>query len=245
MEQMRIQKYISECGLMSRRAAEEELRLGNVTVNGKTAQLGDKVTPGKDEVRVRNRKAVMPRGEHVYVMLNKPEGYVTTLNDEKGRKCVTDLLKGLERRVYPVGRLDMASEGLLLLTDDGELTKRLTHPSHTIPKIYNVKVRGEITDEQYVKLLSPMEIDGYTIKPVYTEVLSRKEGRTLLQMTLYEGRNRQIRKMCEQVGLEVRHLKRIAVGELTLGRLRKGEWRYLTKEQINYLKRATGMDRKE
>ena len=232
----RLQKYMADCGLMSRRAAEEEIRKGLVTVNGVPAELGTKVTPGVDQVLYKNRKVVMPRGEHVYIMLNKPAGYVTTANDEKGRPCVTDLVKAVGRRVYPIGRLDMASEGLLLLTDDGALTEKLTHPRHSIPKIYNVKVEGEITEEQYKTLLSPMEIDGYPIRPVYTEVLKRKDGKTLLQMTLYEGRNRQIRKMCEQVGLQIRFLKRIAIGNLTLGRLRVGEWRYLTKEQVSYLK---------
>ena len=232
----RLQKYMADCGLMSRRAAEEEIRKGLVTVNGVPAELGTKVTPGVDQVLYKNRKVVMPRGEHVYIMLNKPAGYVTTANDEKGRPCVTDLVKAVGRRVYPIGRLDMASEGLLLLTDDGALTETLTHPRHSIPKIYNVKVEGEITEEQYKTLLSPMEIDGYPIRPVYTEVLKRKDGKTLLQMTLYEGRNRQIRKMCEQVGMQIRFLKRIAIGNLTLGRLRVGEWRYLTKEQVSYLK---------
>lgn len=232
----RLQKYMADCGLMSRRAAEEEIRKGLVSVNGVPAELGTKVTPGVDQVLYKNRKVVMPRGEHVYIMLNKPAGYVTTANDEKGRPCVTDLVKAVGRRVYPIGRLDMASEGLLLLTDDGALTEKLTHPRHSIPKIYNVKVEGEITEEQYKALLSPMEIDGYPIRPVYTEVLKRKDGKTLLQMTLYEGRNRQIRKMCEQVGLQIRFLKRIAIGNLTLGRLRVGEWRYLTKEQVSYLK---------
>ena len=231
-----MQKYMADCGLMSRRAAEEEIRKGLVTVNGVPAELGTKVTPGVDQVLYKNRKVVMPRGEHVYIMLNKPAGYVTTANDEKGRPCVTDLVKAVGRRVYPIGRLDMASEGLLLRTDDGALTETLTHPRHSIPKIYNVKVEGEITEEQYKTLLSPMEIDGYPIRPVYTEVLKRKDGKTLLQMTLYEGRNRQIRKMCEQVGLQIRFLKRIAIGNLTLGRLRVGEWRYLTKEQVSYLK---------
>ena len=232
----RLQKYMADCGLMSRRAAEEEIRKGLVTVNGVPAELGTKVTPGVDQVLYKNRKVVVPRGEHVYIMLNKPAGYVTTANDEKGRPCVTDLVKAVGRRVYPIGRLDMASEGLLLLTDDVALTEKLTHPRHSIPKIYNVKVEGEITEEQYKALLSPMEIDGYPIRPVYTEVLKRKDGKTLLQMTLYEGRNRQIRKMCEQVGLQIRFLKRIAIGNLTLGRLRVGEWRYLTKEQVSYLK---------
>lgn len=236
MEEMRIQKYLSECGVLSRRAAEEAIEKGEITVNGEPARLGMKVRAGRDDVRYKGKKIAKKRGEHLYIMLNKPAGYVTTLSDEKGRPCVVDLIRGLDRRVYPIGRLDMASEGLLLLTDDGELTERLTHPSHQIPKIYNVKLNGEITEEQYKALLSPMEIDGYRIKPVYSEVLSRKEGKTLLQMTLYEGRNRQIRKMCQQVGLEVRYLKRIAIGKLTLGRLRRGEWRYLTDEQVSYLK---------
>jgi 23S rRNA pseudouridine2605 synthase len=239
MTQLRIQKYIADCGLMSRRAAEEAIRQGQITVNGEPAEIGSKVTPGKDDVRYKGKKVMMQRGDHLYIMLNKPAGYVTTTSDEKGRPCVTDLIKGVDRRVYPIGRLDMASEGLLLLTDDGELTKKLTHPSHDIPKIYNVKVDSEITEDQYKLLLSPMEIDGYQIRPEYTEVLSRGEGRTLLQMTLYEGRNRQIRKMCEQAGLRVRHLKRIAIGKLTLGRLRRGEWRYLTSEQVSYLKGVT------
>ncbi len=240
MEPIRLQKYLSECGLLSRRAAEEAILKGAVIVNGECAQIGMKVRPGKDEVRYKGKKIILRTGRHIYIMLNKPIGYVTTLADEKDRPCVTDLLKGVERRVYPIGRLDMASEGLLLLTDDGDLTYKLTHPSHEIPKIYNVKVKGEITEEQYRILTSPLNIDGYTIKPVYTEVLSRKDGRTLLQMTLYEGRNRQIRKMCEQAGLEVRYLKRIAIGELALGHLKSGEWRYLTQEQVAYLKGATG-----
>ena len=239
MEKIRLQKYISDCGLMSRRACEEAIRRGEITVNGTPAEIGCKVAPGKDDVRYKNRKVLMHRGGHTYIMLNKPAGYVTTTSDEKGRPCVTDLISGVGRRVYPVGRLDMASEGLLLLTDDGELTEQLTHPSHRIPKIYNVKLEGEITEEQYKELLSPMEIDGYTIEPVYSEVLSRKNGRTLLRMTLYEGRNRQIRKMCEKVGLEVRYLKRVAVGQLTLGHLKRGEWKYLTSEQISYLKEAS------
>ena len=232
----RLQKYMADCGLMSRRAAEEEIRKGLVTVNGVPAELGTKVTPGVDQVLYKNRKVVMPRGEHVYIMLNKPAGYVTTANDEKGRPCVTDLEKAVGRRVYPIGRLDMASEGLLLLTDDGALTEKLTHPRHSIPKIYNVKVEGEITEEQYKALLSPMEIDGYPIRPVYTEVLKRKDGNTQLEMTLYDGNSRLSRNLCEQVGLQIRFLKRIAIGNLTLGRLRGGEWRYLTKEQVSYLK---------
>ena len=239
IEKIRLQKYISDCGVLSRRASEEAIRRGEITVNGEPAEIGSKITPGRDEVRYKGRKVLMHRRGHTYIMLNKPAGYVTTTSDEKGRPCVTDLVKGAGRRVYPVGRLDMASEGLLLLTDDGELTEKLTHPSHRIPKIYNVKLEGEITEEQYKELLSPMEIDGYKIEPVYSEVLSRKDGRTLLQMTLYEGRNRQIRKMCEKVGLEVRYLKRIAIGQLTLGHLKKGEWKYLTSEQVAYLKEAS------
>jgi 23S rRNA pseudouridine2605 synthase len=235
---VRLDKLLSSTGLFSRKEAVALIRAGRVTVSGLPERKADRqVREGEDAITLDGAPVIYTKYD--YIFLNKPAGYVTTTSDEKGRPCVTDLIKGVDRRVYPIGRLDMASEGLLLLTDDGELTKKLTHPSHDIPKIYNVKVDSEITEDQYKLLLSPMEIDGYQIRPVYTEVLSRGEGRTLLQMTLYEGRNRQIRKMCEQAGLRVRHLKRIAIGKLTLGRLRRGEWRYLTSEQVSYLKGVT------
>lgn len=237
MEKVRLQKYISDCGLMSRRAAEEEIKSGNFTINGVVAGLGDKVAPTRDEVMYKGKRIYKKHSDnYVYIMLNKPVGYVTTLSDEKGRQCITDLMDGLKTRVYPIGRLDMYSEGLLLLTNDGAMTEKLTHPRHKIPKVYRVRIDSMITEEQYKKLLSPMEIEGYTIEPVYTEVLKREENRTILQMTLYEGRNRQIRRMCEQVGLRVIGLKRISIGDIHLGTMKPGEWKYLNHDQIQYLK---------
>jgi 23S rRNA pseudouridine2605 synthase len=222
---------------MSRRAAEEEIQNGNFTINGIVATLGDKVAPTKDEVMYKGRRIYKKHSDnYVYIMLNKPVGYVTTLSDEKGRPCITDLMEGLSTRVYPIGRLDMYSEGLLLLTNDGAMTEKLTHPRHNIPKVYRVRVDSMITEEQYKKLLSPMVLDGYEIEPVYCEVLKREENRTILQMTLYEGRNRQIRRMCEQVGLHILGLKRISIGDIRLGTLRPGQWKYLNHDQIQYLK---------
>jgi len=240
-EPIRLQKYISDCGVMSRRAVEAEIKAGNVTVNGEKAELGQKVVPGEDVVKIKGELIKPRRERYAYILLNKPVGYVTTMSDEKDRKCVAELVSDLGRRVYPVGRLDYESEGLLLMTDDGELTNRMTHPSHGVPKIYHAKIEGEITPEELKKLSSPMEIEGYMIKPVEVEVVTRSEGRTVLRMTLYEGRNRQIRRMCEAVGLNLLNLKRVAIGELTLGNLRPGKWRRLTASQIEYLKRECKM----
>ncbi len=229
---LRLQKYFSDCGLMSRRAAEAEILAGRVTVNGVPATLGDKIDPATDIVEYRGSR-VLPRADkpHRYLMLNKPRGYVTTLQDERGRRTVADLVRSEGTRLYPVGRLDMDSEGLLLLTDDGELTNRLTHPRHEIPKIYQVSVSTEPTKEQIIQLSQSMVLDGYRILPVEVKRLSPN----MLEMRLYEGRNRQIRKMCEQVGLRVIQLRRIAIGELTLGELPIGKWRELTTDEVAYL----------
>ena len=172
-------------------------------------------------------------------MLNKPRGYLSSTTDDRGRKCVTDLLDGVEKRVYPVGRLDMISEGMILLTDDGELKNRLTHPSHTIPKIYRVKVGGSVSQEQYDILTSPLEIDGYKIKPVDVVITGEDENGTVLKMTLFEGRNRQIRKMCEQADLTVKRLSRVSIGNLKLDGLPVGKWRYLEQSEVDYLYKAT------
>jgi len=234
--EVRIQKYLSDCGVMSRRTAEKEILLGKVLVNGKPAEIGQKIDPDRDTVEYKGKTIKKETQRYTYIMLNKPIGYVTTMSDEKGRKCVADLVKDVGVRVYPVGRLDLNSEGLLLMTNDGELTELLTHPKHRIKKVYHVKIDSEITPEQLKELSSSMEIDGYTIQPVKTTVLKMEEGKTVLQMELYEGRNRQIRKMCEKVGLEIINLKRVAIGEIKLGNLGKGRWRYLTKSQVEYLK---------
>ncbi len=237
MEKIRLQKYFTDCGVLSRRAAEEEIKAGKVKVNGLVAQLGDKIDPDQDTVEYRGKK-IMPKKENdfVYILLNKPCGVVTSAKDEKGRTCVTDLVK-CGRRVYPVGRLDLNSQGLILMTDDGELTNKLTHPRHEIPKIYEVDVVGKVTTEQLHTLNSSMTVDGYILLPVKTEFVSKNDKFTTLRMTLYEGRNRQIRKMCEQVGLKVAKLTRIAIGSITLGALAAGKWRYLTSSELQTLKK--------
>ena len=237
MEKIRLQKYFTDCGILSRRAAEEEIKAGRVKVNGIIASLGDKIDPETDAVEYRGRR-IMPNkdSEFVYILLNKPCGVVTSARDEKGRTCVTDLVK-CGKRVYPVGRLDLNSQGLILMTNDGDLTNKLTHPRHEIPKIYEVDVVGKVTTEQMTVLNSSMTVDGYVLLPVKTEFLAKNEKFTTLRMTLFEGRNRQIRKMCEQVGLKVAKLTRVAIGSITLGDLQIGKWRYLSRDEIKMLKK--------
>ena len=239
MELVRLQKFIADAGLMSRRAAEEEIKKGNVSVNGHIADVGTKINPRQDLVTVNGKKVLFKKREYTYIMLNKPRGYLSSTTDDRGRKCVTDLLDGIDARVYPVGRLDLISEGMLLLTDDGELKNRLTHPSHSLPKLYRVKVGGEVSEEQYKTLTSALEIDGYVIKPVEVVIGERDESGTVLKMTLFEGRNRQIRKMCEIAGLTVKRLSRVSIGNLKLNNLPVGKWRHLDAGEVEYLYKAT------
>ena len=231
----RIQKILAQAGLCSRRAAEDLLRDGRVTVNGRPAGLGDSADPTRDKLAV-DRRPVRAAEEKVYLMLNKPRGFVSTMKDERGRRTVAQLTQGAGARVYPVGRLDYDSEGLLIMTNDGDLTLRLTHPSHEAGKTYRVSVRGDLA--RLPALSEPMVIDGYTIRPAEVHVLSRTEdGAAKLEITIHEGRNRQIRKMCAQCGLEVRRLKRVAVGKIGLDpALAPGKWRRLTPDEIAYLK---------
>ena len=238
MDSIKLQKYFSDCGIMSRGAAELEISEGRVKVNGDVAYLGMRIDPDRDLVEYKGKTIKSGSGEKLYIMLNKPRGYVTTMSDEKRRPTAVSLIKGINERVYSVGRLDMDSDGLLLFTNDGELTNTLTHPKHNIPKIYHVTVKGFVTEEQIRKLSSAMTIDGYAIMPVKTSLLhiNEKEKSSTLEMTLFEGRNRQIRKMCECVGLEITRLCRTAIGVLTLGDLPQGKWRHLTDTEINYLK---------
>ena len=236
MESVKLQKYFSDCGVMSRRAAEEEIKMGRVKVNGEIAELGLRIDPERDRVEYKGRLLKPCATDKICILLNKPRGFVTTLSDEKGRRTVAELVSSVGRRVYPIGRLDMDSDGLLLLTDDGELANRLTHPRHEIPKIYHVTVSGEVSAEQLSALRAPMELDGYEILPVRTEVVASDCRSTVLEMTLYEGRNRQIRKMCEAVGLRISRLCRVAIGELELGALEVGRWRELTPDELSYLK---------
>ena len=224
---------------MSRRAAEAEIEKGNVSVNGHVAAIGAKIDPKNDVVAIKGKRIEYKKREYTYIMMNKPRGYLCSTTDDRGRKCVTDLLEGVSTRVYPVGRLDLISEGMLLLTDDGELKNRLTHPSHSLPKIYRVKVGGEVSARQHEILTSELEIDGYKIKPVNVVIGESDESGTVLKMTLTEGRNRQIRKMCEIAGLTVKRLSRISIGTLKLNNLPVGKWRYLEDAEVDYLYKAT------
>ena len=239
MEKIRLQKYMADVGIMSRRAAEEEIKNGNVSLNGHVAELGMKIDPRNDVISYRGKRIKYEKKKYTYIMLNKPRGYLSSTNDDRGRKCVTDLLDGVDARVYPVGRLDLISEGMILLTDDGELKNRLTHPSHTIPKIYRVKVGGSVSQSQYDILTSALVIDGYKIKPVEVNITSEDEGGTVLKFTLFEGRNRQIRKMCEAADLTVKRLSRVSIGNLKLDGLPVGKWRYLEQSEVDYLYKAT------
>ncbi|MDY4487746.1 MAG: pseudouridine synthase [Candidatus Limivicinus sp.] len=232
----RLQKIISASGLMSRRAAEELIAAGKVSVNGVTAALGDKVEAGVDKILV-DGKALPSAGEKLYIMLNKPRGYVTTLSDEKGRKNVTELIKGLGTRLYPVGRLDMYSEGLLLMTNDGDFANLLMHPSHEIDKCYHTWVKGEDMGWAVELLRCPMEIDGYVTSPAEVNILELKGEEALLAITIHEGRNRQVRKMCEAAGLKVTRLMRVSEGGVELGTLKSGKWRRLTEEELDMLRK--------
>ncbi len=239
MEKIRLQKFIADAGVMSRRAAEAEIERGSISVNGHVAAIGTKIDPRADIVTYKGDRISCERREKVYIMMNKPRGYLCSTSDTHGRKCVTDLTEGVRARVYPVGRLDLISEGLLLLTDDGELKNRLTHPKFSLPKVYRVKVSGAVSDEQLTILTSPMEIDGYEIKPVEVIRGEKNESGTVLKFTLHEGRNRQIRKMCEIAGLTVKRLSRVSIGSLKLGGLPVGKWRYLEPGEVEYLYKAT------
>lgn len=237
MEKIRISKYLSEQGIMSRRTADEEISAGRVSVNGKTAELGQKIDPGSDVVTYKG-KPVGGEVRKVCIMLNKPRGYITTMEDDRGRKCVADLVSDVGVRVYPIGRLDRDSEGLLLLTNDGELANMLTHPKYHKPKVYTVKVRGEVDEKTIERLGRPFNIDGYITKPADVKKLGEADGITSLSIRLFEGRNRQIRKMCDKCSLEVAELRRISIGEIRLGELPSGKWRQLDPAQIKKLKGA-------
>ncbi len=235
-ELVRLQKMLADCGVASRRKSEELIIAGNVKVNGKTAQIGDKVDPYKDKVYVKGKRVTAAaKPKHRYIMLHKPRGYITTMSDEKGRKCVAELVSDIEERIYPVGRLDRDSEGMLLMTNDGEFANVVTHPKKHIYKVYRVTVRPSITEEQIVQFETGMIIDGYKTAPAEVRVISKQEGRVVLEIVLREGRNRQIRKMCEQLGLEVARLKRTAIGQVKMGMLKQGAWRDLTPEEIKKL----------
>ncbi len=242
-ETTRIQKALSEGGILSRRKAEELIAQGRVTVNGRPARPGHPVNIRRDVIAIDGQRVVFPRKkELVYIALNKPRGYVTTTSDELGRRCVTQLLQGLSTRVYPVGRLDRNSEGLLLLTNDGQFANFIMHPSHHVRKTYRVTVHQDVTDEMAVHLSTGVNIgtDGQVemTAPAQVQVLSKEPGRTVLQITIAEGKNRQIRRMCEALGLEVARLRRTAVGPIKLGMLAPGQWRELKPAEVGALRNS-------
>ena len=207
---------------------------GLVSVNGKIATLGDKVDPVKDIIAV-NGKPISKKVKKFYIMLHKPRGFISTMSDELDRKCVAQLVQDVPEKIYPVGRLDKDSEGLLLMTNDGDFANAIIHPSKHIEKCYRVTVKAKVTEEQLVKLSSGMEIDGYKTQPAKVNVIKLAPDRTVLEIILKEGRNRQIRKMCEQVCLDVARLKRISIGTVKLGMLQPGKWRELSLEEIKML----------
>lgn len=233
MEKVRLQKYMSECGIASRRKCEEYIEQGLVKVNGEVVtELGTKIEEGVDTVEFSGK--ILGTEKKVYILLNKPVGYVTTMSDEKGRSTVMELLKDVKEKVVPVGRLDMYTSGLLLLSNDGEFIYKVTHPKHETTKTYIVKVRGVPSDRDLEKLRNGVVIDDYTTSPAKVELLLKdnKNDISRIWIQIHEGRNRQVRKMCEAIGLSVIALKREGVGNLTCEGLEKGSYRYLTEEEV-------------
>lgn len=231
---IRLQKYMSENGIASRRKSEEMIEAGKVKVNGRIAKLGDKVDPIRDKIMVSGKRVVRNKTK-MYIMLHKPRGYVTTMSDELGRKCVSELVEDAGVRLFPVGRLDRNSEGLLLMTNDGSFSNMLTHPSRHVAKVYRVTVREQVKEEQLVKLTEGIMLDGTKTLPCDVHIIDKGENRTVLNIVLYEGRNRQIRRMCEEVGLTVIRLKRTEIAGVRLGMLPQGKWRELNEKEMQHL----------
>lgn len=230
----RLQKILSARGVASRRTAENWIQQGRVTVNGIPARLGDTADPEQDEILLDGKP--LPRGrEPVYILLNKPRGYVTTLSDEQGRPNAAQLVADCGVRVYPVGRLDMDSEGLLLFTNDGAFANALMHPKHQVKKTYDVWVTGYVPGAE-IRLARPIELDGYTIRKPEVKLFKAEGNRARLRVTIHEGRNRQIRRMCQAAGMTVTRLRRIREGSLSLGDLAPGAWRHLTREEVARLR---------
>ncbi len=232
--EIRLQKALSEYGIMSRRHAEELISRGKIKVDGKTAVPGIKIDPNINTVKIDGKIISFSARKLIYIILNKPRGYITSVSDEKGRRTVMELVSDIEERIYPVGRLDYDSEGLLIMTNDGEFANKIIHPSNKIEKTYVVTVSG-LKETSLEKLSAPMIIDGYEIRPAKAEILDIREKTAKLQIKICEGRNRQIRKMCENTGLDVKRLKRVAIGEIYLKNLAPGKWRHMTEEEVGYI----------
>ncbi len=231
----RLQKLISAAGIASRRAAEEMIAAGRVTVNGKTATVGMSADPAKDTILV-DGEPIRIASRRTYIVLNKPRGYVTTLKDERDRATVAELVESVGCRLYPVGRLDMDSEGLLIMTDDGDIANRLMHPSHQVDKVYTVFIQGKDIPAAIAKLRKMTTLEGERIRPAQVTLIERKGDGAEIQMTIHEGKNRQIRRMCKACGLHVSRLVRIAEGSVVLGDLPTGKWRRMTADEISFLR---------
>ncbi len=234
---MRLQKFMAKCGVASRRKSEEIILEGKVKVNGEVVkELGIKIDVDNDVVTIDGKKLELEENK-AYILLNKPVGYITTMSDEFNRKKVIDLLKGVKERVYPVGRLDYDTSGLLLLTNDGDLAYKLTHPKHEIEKKYIAKVKGIPTEEELKQFRNGLKIEDYITSKAKVRVIHKEKGVADLEVIIHEGRNRQVRKMCSKIGHPVIELKRIEMGEIKLSDVKEGSWRYLTPQEVEYLKK--------
>ncbi len=235
--EVRLQKYIADCGIASRRKAEELIEQGKIQVNGEIIRtLGTKVHPGKDEVRYKG-KVLIPQEKKVYLMLHKPEEYVTTVKDQFNRPTVLDLLQEIQERIFPIGRLDYHTSGLLLLTNDGQLANKIMHPRYKIFKTYIATIKGIPDAGKIEKLRKGIPIEDYITAPASVRLLKKQKNQSVLEIQIREGKNRQVRKMCEGIGHPVIHLKRIRIGKISLGDLKKGEYRHLSQEELEYLKK--------
>lgn len=240
---MRLQKYMAHCGVASRRKCEELIRDGHVTVNGEVVRdMGVKINPNRDRVFVKGKRIVMEEN-HVYIMLNKPRGYITTVKDQYNRPSVMDLVRGISERIYPIGRLDYDSEGLLLLTNDGNMAFHLTHPRYEIDKEYIVRVQGFPKSEDIDKLRNGIDIGGFITSPAQVNFISHNKHTSLFNIIIKEGKNRQVRRMFDAIGHPVVYLKRVRIGNIKLENLKLGKWRYLTNKELEALKDLVLPDR--
>lgn len=239
--EVRLQKLMAESGVASRRKCEEIIYSGKVKVNGiLITEPGCKVDKDRDVIEV-DGNIIKSFDEKLYILLNKPGGYITSVKDQFGRSTVLDLLKGIDTRLFPMGRLDYDTEGLLIMTNDGELTYRITHPKYNIDKTYRALVHGEVSKDDIKAFQKGITIADYVTAPAKMEIIRYSKGNSIVDITIHEGRNRQVRKMCSAIGHEVIRLKRIKIGEIKLGELKTGEWRYLSDLEIRYLKNIGGI----
>lgn len=240
MSEIRLQKYLAEAGVASRRKCEELIALGRVEVNGQTVTVPGTKIDGSEVIKVDGRE-IKQEQKKVYILLNKPVGYISTAKDQFSRKTVLDLVDTVKERIYPVGRLDYDTSGLIMLTNDGELANRLTHPKHEIQKVYRVMISGNLKEEDIKSFQDGIAIEEYTTAPAKVSVIETSKRDSIIEITIHEGKNRQIRKMFEALGYVVLRLKRVAIGSITIEGLEEGKWRYLSKKEIESLKKTAGL----